>query len=76
MAIESSVIERDDEYFNLTKHYTSHTGVVSIKVSEGQEIESGDLIYTITRLGLIKKRLSTHDGTVKSVNAKIENTFS
>jgi len=75
MAIESSVVGRDDEYFNVTKHFTSHTGVVSIKVSEGQEIENGDLLYTITRLGLIKKRLSGHVGTVTSINRKLENTF-
>jgi biotin carboxyl carrier protein len=75
MAIESSVVERDEGYFNVTKHFTSHTGVVSIKVSEGQEIESGDLLYTITRLGLIKKRLSGHDGVVKRVSGKIENSF-
>ena len=75
MAIESSVVERDEGYFNVTKHFTSHTGVVSIKVSEGQEVESGDLLYTITRLGLIKKRLSGHDGAVKRVSGKIENSF-
>ena len=75
MAIESSIVQRDDEYFNVTKHFTSHTGVISIKVSEGQDIENGDLLYTITRLGLIKKRLSGHDGTVQSVNGKLENNF-
>jgi biotin carboxyl carrier protein len=75
MAIESTIVQRDDEYFNVTQYYTSHTGVVSIKVSEEQEIEEGDLIYTITRLGLIKKRYSGHSGIVKSINEKLENSF-
>jgi biotin carboxyl carrier protein len=75
MAIESSIVQREDEYYSVTRHSTSHTGVVSIKVSKGQEIENGDLLYTITRLGLIKKRLSGHDGTVTWINGKLENKF-
>ena len=75
MAIESNIVQRDDEYFSVTQHFTSHTGVVSIKVSEEQEIEKGDLLYTITRLGLIKKRLSGHGGIVKNINGNHDNTY-
>lgn len=75
MAIESNIVQRDDEYFSVTQHFTSHTGVVSIKVSEEQEIEKGDLLYTITRLGLIKKRLSGHGGIVKNINGNLDNTY-
>ncbi len=75
MALQKLVEKREEGYFNVEKYFTSHTGVVSIKVEEGQEVEEGDLIYTITRLGLIKKRNSGINGFVKNINKKIEDTF-
>jgi biotin carboxyl carrier protein len=76
MAIQSTIEKRDDEYFKITKYYTSHTGLVSIEVQEGQSIEEGDLLYTITRLDLIKKRMcDITDGVVRNVNKDIHSTF-
>jgi biotin carboxyl carrier protein len=75
MAIGSKIVQRDGEYFNITQYFTSHTGVVSVKVSEGQRIEEGDLLYTITRLGLIKKRLSRSDGIALNINEKVERRY-
>lgn len=75
MAVESRIEQRDDEYFNLTSYFASHTGVVSIMVKEGQEVEEGDPLYTITRLALIKPRLSGITGRVRNVNSSIEGTF-
>jgi biotin carboxyl carrier protein len=76
MAVERSIIERDEDYFEVTGFFTSHTGVVSIKVSEGQEVEAGDLLYSITRLGLIKPRRSNTIGVAMNVNGKLEGDFS
>jgi biotin carboxyl carrier protein len=75
MAVESRIEQRDEEYFNLTSYFTSHTGVVSIKVEEGQDVEEGDTLYTITRLGLIKPRLSGITGKVRNVSGKNEGMF-
>ncbi len=75
MAIAHKIDKRDDGYYRVTRYYTSHTGVVSIKVKEGQEIEEGDLLYTITRLGLIKRRLSEINGVVSKINNGIEDSF-
>jgi biotin carboxyl carrier protein len=75
MAIGSKIIQRDGEYYSVTQYFTSHTGVVSVKVSEGQKVEEGDLLYTITRLGLIKKRPSLSDGTTLNINGKVESRY-
>jgi len=75
MAEKSTIEKRDEDYYNVTSYFTSHTGVVSIKVKEGQEVEEGDLLYTITRLGLIKPRLSGINGVVNNINALIEGIF-
>jgi len=61
MATESTIKKRKDGYCRITQYFTSHTGIVSIKVEEEQKVEEGDLLYTITRLGLIKKRLAEED---------------
>jgi biotin carboxyl carrier protein len=76
MAVERSIVERDEEYFELTRYFTSHTGEVSIKVTEGQEVEEGDLLYSMTRLGLIKPRRSNAAGVVANINGELEGTFS
>jgi biotin carboxyl carrier protein len=76
MAIEHTVEKRDDRYYKVTKYYTSHTGVVGIRVEDGQMVEEGDTLYTLTRLDLIKRRLSDVNGTVRSINHKLENEFS
>jgi biotin carboxyl carrier protein len=75
MALESAIELRDDEYVSVTTYFTSHTGVVSIKVKDGQEVEEGDSLYTITRLGLIKPRLATIKGVVRNINNSIEGVF-
>ena len=75
MAIGSKIIQRDGEDISVTQYFTSHTGVVSVKVLEGQKVEEGDLLYTITRLGLIKKRLSRSDGTALHINGKVESRY-
>jgi len=75
MEIKVSVEKREDTYYKVTKYYTSHTGVVNVKVKEDQEVEEGDLLYTITRLGLIKKRVADIYGIVKNISSKIEDTF-
>jgi biotin carboxyl carrier protein len=75
MAVESEIVQRDSEYFNIISYFTSHTGLVSIRAEEGQEVEEGDLLYTITRLGLIKPRLAGINGVVRAVNEKIEKKF-
>jgi biotin carboxyl carrier protein len=75
MAIEHTIEKREDGYYRITRYYTSHTGIVSIKVKEGQEIEEGDLLYTITRLGLIKRRGSEINGVVIRINNEIQNSF-
>jgi len=75
MATESTIKKKKNGYFRITQYFTSHTGIVSIKVEENQEIEEGDLLYTITRLGLIKKRLAEEDGIVKDINMSIDGKF-
>jgi biotin carboxyl carrier protein len=76
MAIETAIEKRNDEYFRITKYYTSHTGMVSVKVQEDQRVEEGDVLYTITRLGLIKRRTcDIMDCVVKNVNKDIDSSF-
>jgi len=75
MAIETLIEKRDDGYFRVKRHYSSHTGMVSIKIGDGAEVEEGDLLYTITRLGLIKKRLACITGTVRNINTSVDNVF-
>jgi biotin carboxyl carrier protein len=75
MAIEKTIDERPDGYYWLTKFFTDHTGKVSIKVKEDQPIEEGDVLYTITRLGLIKNQKSEVVGVVSAINKKIHNKF-
>jgi biotin carboxyl carrier protein len=76
MITESRIEKRDDEYFRVTSYFTSHTGTVSLKVEEGQRVEEGDVLYTITRLDLIKKRIcEITEGTVRNVNMEIDNRF-
>jgi biotin carboxyl carrier protein len=75
MAIERTMEERSDGCYWLTRFFTAHTGKVSIKVKEGQDVEEGDLLYTITRLGLIKNRKSEVLGVVSGINKKIHNKF-
>lgn len=65
MTIESLVDKREDGYYMINKYYTSHTGMISIKVEEGKSIKEGDVLYTITRLNLIKKKVSETAGVVK-----------
>ena len=75
MAIESEIRKKGEATVQATRYFTSHTGVISIKVEEGGIVEEGDLLYTITRLGLIKKRLATVSGVVRNVNRSIEGRF-
>lgn len=75
MATESSIKKKKDGYCRITHYYTSHTGVVDIKVEDDQEVEEGDLLYTITRLGLIKKRLAEESGVIKNINKSIDGKF-
>jgi biotin carboxyl carrier protein len=76
MAVESKLIKKEDGHYRLIKYYTNHTGMVSIKVTEGQSLEEGDQLYTITRLDLIKKRLSDYnEGVVRKINRSIDNSF-
>jgi len=76
MSVETRIEKRGKAYYKVTKYYTSHTGVVNIKVREGQDLEEGDVLYTLTRLGLIKKRLcGVPGGTVKYLNTDIEKRF-
>ena len=75
MEIEREVTKRKDGYYRVTEYYTTHTGVVSLKVSEGDQLEEGDTLYTISRLGLLKKRSSRTPGAVERINGDIEGTF-
>ncbi len=76
MAIESKIDEREDGFYKVNKYYTNHTGIVSIKVTENQSIEEGDLLYTITRLDLIKNRFcDINTGVVRKINRPIDNSF-
>jgi predicted deacylase len=75
MEIEREVKKRKDGYYRITEYYTAHTGVVSVKASEGDRLEEGDTLYTISRLGLLKKRTSRNPGVVENVNGDIEGTF-
>ena len=75
MATESEIKKRKNEYYRITRYFTSHTGIVNIKVEEGQEVEEGDLLYTITRLGLIKKRLAEENGVIRNINKEIDGKF-
>jgi biotin carboxyl carrier protein len=75
MAIEKTIEERADGYYWLSKFFAAHTGKVSIKVKEGQSVEEGDVLYTVTRLGLIKNRRSEVVGVVSAVNKKVHNKF-
>jgi len=75
MATEIRVIKKDSGYYRITSYYSSHTGVVEIKVKNGIHVEEGDLLYTITRLGLIKKRLVEDSGIVENCNTRIDKTF-
>ncbi len=76
MAVEKIIKKRYDDYFQITKYYTSHTGQVSIKVENGDRVEEGDVLYTITRLDLIKKRIcDIAEGVIKNINKGINNRF-
>jgi len=76
MSIEHRIEEREDGYYKVTSYFTEHTGQISIKVQEGQEVEEGDVLYTNTRLGLIKKRLcEVSSAVVKNVNWDIHEKF-
>ena len=75
MEIQREVVKRKGGHFRVTEYYTTHTGVISIKVAAGQEVEEGDILYTITRLGLIKKRTSRSGGVIEKVNRNIEGKF-
>jgi biotin carboxyl carrier protein len=76
MAIERSIEKRGDDFFKVARYFSTHTGTVSLKVKEGQQVEEGDVLYTITRLDLIKKRIcDVSDATVKNVNRNIDNMF-
>ena len=76
MVVESRIEKRDDEYFRITSYFTAHTGTVSLKVREGQQVVEGDVLFTITRLDLIKKRVcDIADCTVRNVNQEIDNRF-
>ncbi|MFW6139029.1 MAG: biotin/lipoyl-containing protein [Spirochaetota bacterium] len=75
MALETAIEKKDGNYYKITKYFTSHTGSVSIKAEEGQVVEEGDLLYTLTRLGLIKKRLVETPGVVTNINKNIEGRF-
>ena len=75
MEIEREVKKRKDGYYRVTEYYTNHTGVVSVKVTEGDRIEEDDTLYTISRLGLLTKRPSGTPGVVEKVNGDVEGTF-
>ncbi|MBN2322738.1 MAG: hypothetical protein JXQ30_03310 [Spirochaetes bacterium] len=75
MEIEREVKKRKDGYYRVTEYYTAHTGIVSVKVQEGDRLEEGDTLYTISRLGLLKKRTSRTPGVVEKVRRGIEGTF-
>jgi biotin carboxyl carrier protein len=75
MAVESKIEKRSDGYYMINCYYTNHTGVVSIKVKEGAKVEEEDVLYTITRLGLIKNIKSTTYGIIKEINLEINNRF-
>jgi len=75
MAIETETRKKGEKFYQVTRYFTSHTGVVAIKTEDGRIVEEGDLLYTITRLGLIKKRLATVSGVVRNINRSIEDTF-
>ena len=76
MSVKSEIIKKDDGHYRLIKYHTRHTGIVTIKLTEGQELEEGDLLYTITRLDLIKKILCDYkDGVVTRINRPIDNSF-
>jgi biotin carboxyl carrier protein len=75
MEIEREAEKRKNGFYRVTEYYTTHTGIVSIKVADDQEVEEGDTLYTITRLGLIKKRRSMKSGTVERVSFDIDRTF-
>ncbi len=75
MAIESEIRKRGEKSYQVTRYFTSHTGVVSLMAEEGGIVEEGDLLYTLTRLGLIKKRLAAVSGVVRNINRLIEDTF-
>jgi len=76
MSVENKIEKRKDGYYQVTSYYTNHTGVVSIKVEEKKEVEEGDVVYTITRLELIKRRIAITSGIVKNINKDIVNKFS
>ncbi len=75
MAIEHTIEQQNGTYYKVTSYFTSHTGVVGIKVEDGQEVEEGDTLYTLTRLDLIKRRLADINGTVRNINHRVENSF-
>ena len=75
MEIDRDVEKRKDGYYRVTEYYTTHTGDVSVKVADGDRLEEGDTLYTISRLGLLKKRTSKTPGVVEKVSGDIEGTF-
>jgi len=75
MSVKSRIDKRNGKYYNILSYYTNHTGTVIVKVKEGQEIEEGDVIFTITRLDLIKKRTALTTGIVKNINTDIIDKF-
>ena len=76
MSVESEIIKKEDGHYRLIKFFTNHTGIVSLKSTEGQQLEEGDQLYTITRLDLIKKILFDYSaGVVRKINRPIDNSF-
>jgi predicted deacylase len=75
MEILKEVEKRKGGYFRVTEYYTSHTGEVSLKVKVKQEVEEGDLLFTIARLGLLKKRTSKTGGVIENINSGIDGRF-
>jgi biotin carboxyl carrier protein len=76
MSVDSRIEKRGEEYVQIRRYYTSHSGIVSLGVKEGRRVEEGDVLYTITRLGLIKRRVcDIPEGMVGSVNSGIDGKF-
>ena len=59
-----SIIEDDVKKY---VYKTVHTGIISVTASPGQEVEPGDVLYTITRLGLLKEIRTSVPGTVEDI---------
>ncbi len=70
--IEDSEGKYDKERFD---YHSDRVGDVVIRVCEAQTVEAGDVLYTITRLGVTKTKTAQRHGVLAAVNSGADQQF-